>query len=162
MGDGLAHAFQQRHRPRHRRVGPAHHDAERRSLGADLSAGYRRVHVVHAPGGELFGEALGREGRDRAHVDDQLAAVERLAEAARSEQHLLDLWRVRQHQDHRFGAFGDLAITAADGGALRRDVLGHGAGLGDEKAVSRLQQVTRHGPAHDAQSDKSDVSHALD
>ena len=77
----------------------ADHDGQRGVLGADFAARHRGIEIVAAQRFDAPGEFLGRDRRDRAHVDDELALAQALGDAVLAEQHGLDVGRVGHHQD---------------------------------------------------------------
>ena len=143
------------------RLGPAHHDGERGRLGAHLAAGDRRVEVLAAQRVDAPGELLRLDGRDRAHVHDDLARGEPLGHAARREEHLLHVRRVRDHDDDDVGRLRDFRAARADLRAPLGERLGIGADRVHEERVARLLQVARHGRAHDSQTDEADLAHEV-
>ena len=72
-GDVLAHEREDRLDPLERALGAANHDREARGLRADLAARNRCVEIFAAKLVHLLGEPFGRDWRDRAHVDNNLA-----------------------------------------------------------------------------------------
>ena len=78
-----------------------------------------------------------------------------------SEKDPFDRVIVGEHGDED-GAAGGVGHAAGDFGAFGRERLRLGAGaVIDGDAVSRLDEVERHRPAHLAKPDKSDVHAAL-
>ncbi len=111
---------------------------------------------------DAFGEFLGLDRRDRAHVDHGLARREALGDAVRPEQNGLDVGRVWHHDDDHLGVLGGLLRAGAFGGAARHQRLGQiGAVLDDVEPVAAGLQMARHGPPHDAEADESDLGHAV-
>ena len=82
----------------------ADHDRERCGLRADFAAGDRRIEVVAAERVDALGELLRLDRRDRAHVDHDLARRQPAATPSVAEQHLLDVRRVRHHDEDHVGA----------------------------------------------------------
>ncbi|MNY24077.1 hypothetical protein D3C86_1577710 [compost metagenome] len=109
---------------------------------------------------DLCCESLGGGRRDRAHVDHHFAFANTGGNAISAEQHVIDLWGIRHHDDDEFGFLGDFLRVRQGNGASgdqvgrRRVVVGR-----QEQAVTGFLQVQRHWVAHDAGADKSDFSH---
>jgi hypothetical protein len=85
QGDVLAHQLEQRLDLVECGLRAADHDRQRAGLGTDLAARDRRIQIVAAQLVDLLGELLGRDRRDRAHVDHGLAGREPGGDAALGE-----------------------------------------------------------------------------
>ena len=156
QGDVLAHQVEQRLDLGEIALRAADHDGQRRRLGADFAARDRRVDITAAFLGDLGGEFLGLDRRDRAHIDDDLARRQAVGDAAGIEQHALYIGRVGHHQDHDLGALGDLFQGVADGGAGFANIGRQPALAVHEKLVAALDQVEGHRMPHDPEPDKTD------
>jgi hypothetical protein len=95
-----------------------------------------------------------------SHVDDDTAALQRRENAGRPVEDVLDVGGVRQHGDDASGCCRHLRrrIRPARAGCDELVDRWPAAAVDDER-VSRLQQVERHGPSHQAQSDEADCVH---
>jgi hypothetical protein len=160
--DVLAHLLEQRTDAlEHRRIAAAH-DGQRRGLGADLAARHRRVDVIGTGGVDSLGERLGRDGRDRAHVDDRLARaaaarLQRGRDSAGPEQDRFDVGRVGNHDEDDLRLPGHLGRVRAGDRARRGDAVGDPAAALDEQLVARIDEVKRHRRSHDPEPDESDL-----
>jgi hypothetical protein len=112
QGDVLAHQVEQRLDGLERLLGAADHDGQRGRLGAHFAARHRRVEVVAAALVDPGGEFLGRDRRDRAHVDDDLAGGQAGGHAVLAEQRRFHVRRVQRHDDDDVGSAPLLARTA--------------------------------------------------
>ena len=122
--DVLAHLLEHGLTASNTSCAAADHDRQAPRLGADLAARNGRVEIVVAGLVDPPREFLGRDRRDRAHVDDDLARrrAETLGDAARPEQHFLDLRRVGHHGDDDVGLLRDLARAVASLAAGRDQI----------------------------------------
>lgn len=105
-GDVLPHGLEQGLGLFERLPGAAAHDGQRRVLRADLAARHRRVDIVASELVDPLGEGLGRDGRDRAHVDHQLVRRKPCGDAIGREENGFDVGRIRNHDDHNIAASG--------------------------------------------------------
>ncbi|MNZ75611.1 hypothetical protein D3C78_940910 [compost metagenome] len=160
QGDVLAHGLEQRQGAFEGIGVAADHDAQRRGLGADFTAGYRGVEVLRAFFIDFGGEGFGRGRRDRAHVDHDFARADTSSDAIGAEQYVVNLRGIRHHDDDEFGFLGDFFRVRQSNGASG-DQVGRGGVVvrRQEQAVTGFLQVQRHWVAHDAGADKSDFSH---
>jgi len=158
QGDVLAHLFQYRLDLVEGTLRAAAHDGERRLLGADLAAGHRRVEIRAAERLDPRREILRGDRRDRAHVDDRLAGTEAVGDAVLAEQRGLDVRCVRHHDDDGVGALGDFPRRFADVSATGQ-IGGDWRAVKEIELMSGVDEMPRHGPAHDAEPDESDLRH---
>ncbi|MCY1236609.1 hypothetical protein D9M72_492740 [compost metagenome] len=135
----------------------ADHDRKRCRLGAHFTAGHRCVQVRGAQLVDARGEVLGRDRRDRAHVDHDLAvagflagSLERGGHALFAEQHGFHVRGVRHHDDDDVGTLGDFLGAGADGHACIDQRLRGRVDVMHEQRVAGGAQVARHRCAHDA------------
>src|SRR5277367_6037548 len=160
-GDVLTHLFEYGLHSVKYFLRAADHDREAPRLGADLAARNGRIEIVVAGLVDPTREFLGRDRRDRTHVDDDFpwCGAETLGDAARPEQHFLYLGGVGHHGDDDIGLFRDLArafaYLAARGDQIGRNV----PARIEEHFVSPGDQICGHRPAHDSQSNKADRFH---
>ena len=157
--DVLAHELEERLDRRERHLAAAHHDRQRRALGADLAARHGRVEVLAAELVDALGELLGLAGRDRRHVDDDLPLRQTRRDAVVAEERGRDVRRVRHHRDDDVALLGDLLARLTHDGARARELRGDRAEVMDRERVAALQEVARHGLAHDSDADESDFAH---
>ena len=104
-----------------------------------------------------LGEVFCRDRRNRTHVDDDLAGLEALRNSILPEQSGLDIRRVRHHRDNDIGVLSDflrgLAWPSA-GCESRRDA----GPAAEAELVPRIEEMARHGPSHDAETDRIRLS----
>jgi hypothetical protein len=97
--------------------------------------------------------------RDRAHVHHDLARGQALGHALFAEQHAGDVGGVRQHQEDDVGLPRHIGRTGARLDARIQQRLRHAAARMSMDGVAAGLQMQRHGLAHYAESDKSDLAH---
>ena len=111
--DVLAHQLKQRFQLRKDRLAAADHDRQRRRFGADFPARHRRIEIVAAERIDLLRELLGRQRRDRAHIDDDLPLRQSRRDAVFVEERGLDVRRIRHHRDDDVRLLSDLLAVRA-------------------------------------------------
>ena len=130
-------------------------------LGADLAAGHRRVEVVssRAPSMRLA-KPFVATGEIELMSTTVLPGLSPSATPSLANKTPLDVRRVRHHEDDDVGVLGDLfgrrcSLRAC--GELRRDR----ELIVEMEFVAGVDEMARHGPAHDAEPDESNFRHLL-
>ena len=164
QGDVLAHQVEQRLHPVERRLRAADHDRERRRLGADLAARDRRIQVVAAELVDPLRErpwwrsARSSSCRPRSCPCDRPSATPSRPNSTFSTS----------------GVSGTIvmmmsAFVSATSRPTRRrprrllDAVGRAPGCVSctNSSCPPVEQVARHGRAHDAEADEADCCHVL-
>ena len=108
--------------------------------------------------GELGGHLAARQRRDGAHVDEHASRLRPFDHAVLPQYRLLHVRRIGQHGDDelvpRGHVLGRRARRRAGFDQLRHRRFDN---VVDDELVARLEEVLRHGLAHDAQSYEADV-----
>jgi AsmA-like C-terminal region len=153
---GIPHGVQDR---LHRREGAgvaANHDRQRAAHRADLAAADRRIEQRRAMTARRLGEPPRHGGRDAAAVDQDRARLDRREDAVGPLEHLLHVWRIGQHRDDPHGCrgYGGRGARARRAGGDELVNRSRAAAVHDE-AEAPLEEVLRHGLAHEPQSDEA-------
>ena len=139
---------------------PPHHDGQRPRDGLGLAATDRRVEHDHAPFPDLGRDLLAGQWGDRAHVDQDHSLPGPFENAVRPQHGLPHVRRVGKHRNDHLASGGHVLGRGATMGT-GLDQLSHP--VGDDvvysQAVSGLDEVQGHGPAHDAQTNETDPCH---
>ena len=157
QGDRLAQAFEQRAHPLERLVPAADHDGQRSADRPRLAARDRRIEHVDTALGQAQGNAACRAGRDRAHVDEHVTWCGTGRNAPLAERNLFDIRRIGHHAETDFRVSRHLrGAVAGDCTRVEQGLHRFRAARPDMQAMPGLEQIQRHRPAHDAETDKSD------
>ena len=140
----------------------AHHDGQGSLLGADVSAGDRRVKGKDAPLFRGFVNPDGKLGAGGGHVDDGGAHRNVRDDAVLSEIDLFHILREAHDGDHHVLSLSALLHGVAPDCAFPDHILHLTLGScidGNLKAF--LSQVSHHGFSHDANAYKADFLHSF-
>jgi hypothetical protein len=134
----------------------AHHDGQRRRLGARGPAADGRLQEVQAA--RLRGRLqLARRGRQHAaEIDQDRSGAGLLDEAAGAQVEPLDVGRHRQARQDDLGGLDDV-VHGGGGARPGLDQVLHrpGALVEDRQGEAGLQHVARHGIAHVSDADEA-------
>ena len=155
--DVLPHQFEQRLDLRKRRFAAADHDRQRCRFCADFAARHGSVQIFAAERVDLFRECLGRERRDRAHVDHDLSLGQARGDTVLAEQNVLDVRGVRHHREDDLGFLRDVACMRATDAAGIDQHLRDAAAAMQKDAMTAFDQMTCHRRSHDAEPDETDI-----
>ena len=133
----------------------AYHEGQGAVNSLGLAAGHRGIQHVDAVLRQLCSDFTGSHGIDGGAVDKRRRLGHLLGQLVVLQHDGLDVRAVGQHGDHQIHALGSLGGAGAN---LRTCSLhffqGTGIAVKHTQLIARLQQVLRHGLAHDAQTDK--------
>ena len=161
-GNVLAHEGENRHCSIEILLAAAHHDGQRRGLGADFAAGDGRVKIAAAQFGYLPGKLAGLDRRNRAHVDDEMSGGKTLDNTVSTEKDFGHLRRVGHHDNGDLACGGNLSGRADDGQTAIQQ-LGRSRIYmqGTDDIVPAREQVPGHWRAHYPQSNEPDLHDCL-
>ena len=138
---------------------PADHDRQRPADRANLAAADRRVEHRRAERGGALGQPLGHVGRDAARVNQNGAALYRAEHTVRPLEHLLDVRAVGHHRDDAGRLARDIRRRRRRSRAGGNQVVHRWtAPAVDDERVASLEEIFRHGTAHEAEPDESNSS----
>ena len=155
-GDGAAHGGKERRAALLCGLVAADEDGELAVTRAVDGTGDRRIDHHGTPGRDPFAQFAHEGGPVGRHVGPDLACREAGDQAVLALGDRLHLGRAGHRGQHDVDRFGHGARAVGPGRA--GGDLGRRLGLvdlGDREVVARLEQVERHGAAHDAQADES-------
>src|SRR5665648_366400 len=138
---------------------PPDHDREGALARPNVAPGDRRVQVAAALLVDLLSEFLSLNGRDGAHIDDDLALGEALVDAVFAEENLLHVGCVGHHGKDDVGVLGHFAGGVALGSSRIEQFLRDPRPALQVELVALLEQVVGHGHTHDPQSDEAELRH---
>ena len=134
----------------------AHHEGKGAVDGLGLAAGDGGVQHLDAALGQLRRDLLGGHGVDGAHVDEHAARLHVGGHAVLPQHDSLYLGAVGHHGQHHVAGLADLCVGGGLGPGGYDLVHAGLVQIADREVIARLEQVLRHGLAHNTKTDQSD------
>ena len=158
MHNIFAHAFEQRLHTLEHIFFAAHHDGQRGVDGAGFAAGHWRVQHLDTLLSHAFGKVLGGRGRDGAHIHDNATCTGFMNKPMLAKNNRLNIRRIRHDSENHIGMDCHFFRCGARYRPRCRQWLQClRAACISPQLVPPLHQIERHGAAHDAGADESNV-----
>src|SRR5579884_1246288 len=134
----------------------SHHNGKRTGNRPLIAAAHRSIKHCYPAFSQTFREGSRRNRRNSTHINGNQPRTRSLNHAILAKQNLLNFSSTRQHSDDHIAGRGDIRRSIACRGSGSQKFIRHllVAILYDQRKTG-LEQVMRHRPAHDTQTDET-------